>query len=73
MTVTESDLVNMVQKHVRMDMSVKSSKASRELQFTDYKSLLRQHGTDLVTKNNQKVAVPHILSVMKLEQLKNIL
>lgn len=71
MNVTESELLNMLQKHMRMKMSVKSAKARMELLFVNYKSLFCQYGMAWVTKNLQKVAFRYLLSVIKPSQLKN--
>ncbi|PXF41739.1 hypothetical protein BWQ96_08528 [Gracilariopsis chorda] len=69
--VTESDLSAMVLKHVRMDMSVKSTTVRMKLLFIDYKLLLRQHGMAWVAEKNQKPAVRHVLLVVKQAKLKN--
>ena len=68
--VTENDLAQMVQRYVRMDMSVKSAHSRMKLLFMGYKSLLRQNGMGWVVDKNPKAAVRHIISVVKPAQLK---
>ena len=68
--VTATDLEQMVQKHVRMNMTVKSAKGRMKLLFMAYKSLLRQNGMSWVTSKNPKTAIRQVISVIKPVQLK---
>ena len=69
MIVTAPDLEQMAQKHVRMDMNIKSAKGRMKLLFIAYKSLLRQKGMSWVTSKNPKTAIRQVISVIKPVQL----
>lgn len=68
--VVEEELSMMVQYSLKIDMSVKSPKGKMKLPFLEYKALLRTHGLKLVTEKTPKVAVRHVLSVIKLPFLR---
>lgn len=61
--VSSSDLANMVQNCIKMDMSVKSAKWRMKLLIMGYKSLLATKGLKWVPNKSQK-AVKHVLSVI---------
>lgn len=69
-TIVTATYLQMVQKHVRMDMTIKSAKERMKLLFTAYKSLLRQNGMSWVTSKNPKAAIRQVISVVKPVQLK---
>ena len=48
-----------------MDMKDKNARSRMESLFVSYHKLLRRHGVSWIVKNNQKVAVGHVLSCIK--------
>ena len=63
-TVTLSALDKMVEKHLSMNMSDPSATSRMQGLFISYTTLLRKSGLSWVLKENQKVAVQHVLSAI---------
>ena len=69
-SVTESDLVKLVEAVLRMNMTVKSAKGRMNLLFMEYMSLLRTNGLKWVTEKAPKAAIRHVLSAIRPAQLR---
>jgi len=63
-------LEELIEKDVRMDMTVKSAESRMTLVFLDYRSLLRREGMSWIIDRNPKLAIRHVLSVVKPALLK---
>jgi len=69
--VTVPDLDSLVEKDLKMGMSVKSARTRMELLFMSYTAPLRCNGVSWVLKDCPKVSVRHVLAAIKPTQLKN--
>lgn len=63
--VTTDMLDKIFEDSLRMDMTDNDARSRIEDLFVTYKSLLRRHGVSWVAKENEKVAVYHVLSAIR--------
>lgn len=68
--VTRDTLDKLVEEELRTDMKDKNARSRIETLFVSYRSLLRRHGVSWILKDNEKVAVSHVLSSIRPESLR---
>lgn len=70
-TVTLDTLDDIVSKKLRIKISDSDAESRIENLFVSYHSLLRRHGLSWIIKDNQKIAVYHVLSAIRPESLRS--
>lgn len=68
-TVTVDSIDALVDKELKMDMSDRSATSRMEALFAMYTTMLRRNGLSWICKDNQKMAVYHIMGAVKPKSL----
>lgn len=68
-TTAVSNIDALIVKELRTDMPVKSARSRMGLLFMAYSTLLSRHGLKWVKDSNPEMAVGHVVSVIKLQEL----